>query len=263
MAYSSALEGDLRDFENIKRQVDFDKPTDVIHLAAQSHVGYALENPKETYEVNFLGTFHLLQALRERGFCGRFLYVSSADVYGSSESFLTETAPVNPTNPYAVSKAAAEMLVLMEKSFTTLVARPFNHIGSGQNALFAIPSFVRQLKAISRGEQPPTLRVGNLESIRDFCDVRDIVRGYALLLDKGRAGEIYNLCSGRALRMRDVVEQLIAMSGLDVTVTVDPQLVRDRDQRRAVGSYEKLYQHTGWQPKIMLQESLKDIWETT
>jgi GDP-4-dehydro-6-deoxy-D-mannose reductase len=254
--------GDLRDFDQVKKEMASVKPSSVIHLAAQSHVGYALKNPKETYEVNFLGTFHLLEALREVGFQGRFLYVSSADVYESKERPLKETDRTNPMNPYSVSKAAAEMLCLQEKAFDVIIARPFNHIGPGQNASFALPAFAKQLKAIQRGEQPPVLQVGNLETTRDFCDVRDIVRGYLLLLEKGQKGEIYNLCSGRAQQMKDVLKRLIAISGLDVTIATDPNLVRGRDQKRIVGSFNKIYQHTGWQPTIALEESLKAIWET-
>lgn len=252
---SLALEGDLRDYESVKKQIAEAKPGGVIHLAAQSNVGYAIKNPRETYEVNFLGTFNLLEALKATGFKGRFLYVSSAQVYGSATAPLKESDPTNPLTPYAVSKAAAEMLCLRETAFDVIIARPFNHIGPGQSLQCAIPSFVKQLKESDR------LRVGNLESVRDFCDVRDIVRGYRLLLEKGRRGEIYNLCSGREYRLREIVDHLITLSGRAVVLESDPALLRAGEPERLFGSYEKIYNHVGWQPAIQLATSLKDIWE--
>lgn len=256
------FKGNLLDITNLKLQIEEIRPQSVIHLAAQSHVGSSYQNPRLTYEVNFWGTYNLLEALRAAGFKGRFLYVSSADVYGKAQNLpVKETHPTEPLSPYAVSKRAAELLCLQEKSFDVIIARPFNHIGPGQNAAFALPSFIKQLKAIQKGEQEPVLSVGSLESTRDFCDVRDIAKGYEALLAKGQPGEIYNLCSGQEYRMKDILEQLMLLSGITAQVRQDPALMRPGEQMRMLGSFEKIYENIGWQPKISLAESLKDIWE--
>lgn len=256
------LQGDLADFNNVKLQLQKANPEQVIHLAAQSHVGSSYNNPRLTYEVNFLGTFNLIEALKAIGFKGRFLYVSSADVYGIAEGLpIDEEHSCKPVSPYAVSKRAAELLCMQEKAFDIIIARPFNHIGPGQNPLFALPSFIRQLKAIQRGEQEPLLRVGNLETTRDFCDVRDIIRGYLGLLEKGLPGHVYNLCGGKEHLMRDVLAELISLSTLQVSIQEDPNLVRAQEQKRMVGSFQKIYKTLGWEPKIPLRTSLQDIWE--
>ncbi len=252
------LQGKLADLDNLKLQLEKHKPRSVIHLAAQSHVGSSFKNPRETYEVNFLGTFNLIEALKATDFKGRFLYVSSADVYGSSKTLpIDESHDCNPRSPYAVSKRAAELLCLHEKAFDIIIARPFNHIGPGQSAHFALPSFVRQLKAGG------IMRVGNLHTTRDFCDVRDMVKGYVQLLEKGKPGEIYNLCRGEEYLIEDVLHQIIAISGRTVILEKDPLLVREGEQLRMLGSYAKIYKDTGWEPEITLSTSLEHIWEDT
>ncbi|MEI6531396.1 MAG: GDP-mannose 4,6-dehydratase [Chlamydiota bacterium] len=256
------MQGDLADFDNLKSQIEKHKPQSIIHLAAQSHVGSSYQNPKSTYEVNFLGTYNLVEALKASGFKGRLLYISSADVYGHAEYLpIDEVHPCNPLSPYAISKKAAELICLQEKAFDIIIARPFNHIGPGQNKLFALPSFAAQLKSIQKGEREPCLRIGNLQTTRDFCDVRDIVKGYLHLLEKGRAGEIYNLCKGEESGMAQMLEGLISLSGLKVQVEQDPFLVRPGEQPRVLGSFAKIYKDTGWKPEISLAQSLQDIWE--
>ena len=197
------VRADLRDAESLQKIVGACAPDRVFHLAALSSPSESIPNPKLTYEVNLLGTLNLLLACREISERCRFLFVSSSEVYGlvdASEVPVHEETPLRPANPYAGSKAAAELVAL--QFFTCygmpiVRVRPFNHTGPRQSPGFVCSDFARQVAEIERGLRPPRISVGNLDVQRDFSDVRDIVRGYHLLLEKGTAGEVYQLGSGR------------------------------------------------------------------
>jgi GDP-4-dehydro-6-deoxy-D-mannose reductase len=245
-------------------------PDAVIHLAAQSFVPRSFENPAETFDINFLGTFHLLEALKKANFSGTFLYVGSADVYGAVPIKclpITEDRPLWPRSPYAVSKMAAEALCFqwsLSEPFKIIMARPFNHIGPGQREEFAVSGFAKQLIEIKLGRRKPVLRVGDLEVTRDFTDVRDIVRAYKALLEFGETGKAYNVCSGKELAIKDIVTKLVEIAGLNVTVENDPGLFRLTEQRRHAGCYCRLRRKTGWRPSIEIEQSLREIlhyWE--
>jgi len=262
------LEGqlvDLRDAAAVLRAVRAIEPQSVIHLAAQSSVALALEDADETYRVNFTGTLNLLRALRDAGFQGRMLFVGSGDVYGSVPPELlpvTEGVPLRPRNPYAVSKVAAEALCYQWSQsgpFEIVMARPFNHIGPGQSAQFAVADFARQLAAYRRGQGPDRLKVGDISATRDFTDVRDIVRAYLALLSDGINGEAYNVCSGVERSLGDIIEALFEAGGTRMQVEVDAQRLRPSEQRRMRGSFAKLQSHTGWEPRIPLGQTLEDI----
>lgn len=264
--YVDLLEPDL-----LNRAVGHAKPDFAIHLAAQSFVPAAFANPRETLEINLFGTLNLLQALKAADFRGRLLYVSSGDVYGlvdPSRLPIVETQFVRPLNPYAVSKAAAEALCYQwaqSEKFDIVIVRPFTHIGPGQNDRFVVSGFCRQAVAIKRGIQSPVIEVGDLDVTRDFTDVRDVVRAYFNLLLHGVSGETYNVCSGREHQVRDVLQQILAIAGVNAEVRQDPARMRQSDQRRMAGAYDKLKRATGWQPAISLNQSLNDIianWET-
>ena len=256
---------DLREFDQVAAIVDALRPQSVIHLAAQSSVARSLQDPMETYQINFTGTLNLLTALRDCGFRGRMLYVGSGDVYGSvAESLLpvTEDVPLRPRNPYAVSKVAAEALCYQWSQsgpFEIVMARPFNHIGAGQDAQFAVADFARQIVAFRKGRGPGRLTVGDIQATRDFTDVRDIVRAYGDLLRAGLNGEAYNVCSGAERSLGEIIEALLRISGVTMQVEIDSQRLRPSEQRRMRGSYDKLRSHTGWQPAIPLEQTLKDI----
>jgi GDP-4-dehydro-6-deoxy-D-mannose reductase len=263
-------EVDVRSPEDVAAAVRLAHPSAVIHLAAQSSVTYSLEHPRETFDVNFTGTLNLLEALTAVGYHGRLLYVGSSDVYGpgtSDGSPVDETCPLHPPNPYAVSKAAAEMLCVewgATASFDVVVARPFNHIGPGQSDAFVVSSLARQLVEIQMGKHEPVIEVGNVSSARDFTDVRDVVRAYALLLENGVPGEAYNVCSGRAVTVGGVLSSLMELSGVHPEIRIAERRLRLSDVPRIVGSAQKLSQATGWQPKIPLTVSLADTldgWE--
>ncbi len=245
-------------------------PDAVIHLAGQTFVPEAFRDPARTLEINLLGTLNLLQALKARGFAGTFLYVSSGDVYGQvAESALpiTEQQPPCPRNPYAVSKLSAEFLSLqwgLSESWPVLVARPFNHIGSGQKDSFVIASAARQINRIKQGLQAPQLEVGDIDVTRDFLDVGDVLSAYFALLEKGTPGQVYNICSGREQSIRSLIEQLSDLAQVQVQLVQDPARMRRADQRRVCGSHARLTQTTGWTPEITTQQSLRAIlsdWE--
>ena len=261
---------DLRDRAALTAAVAAIQPDAVLHLAAQSFVPASFEDPRETFDINLYGTLNLLEALHGARFKGRMLFVGSGDTYGQvPEAALPvrEDQPLRPRNPYAVSKVAAEALChqwSQTSAFEIIMVRPFNHIGPGQSSRFAIADFARQVMEIRRGRRAPILQVGDLDVTRDFTDVRDVVRAYGTLLERGRNGGVYNVCSGREYRLRDLLGQLLALAGVDATVEQEPTRLRHAEQRRMVASFEALYRDTGWQPAVSMNESLQDLlndWE--
>ncbi|PKA70249.1 GDP-4-dehydro-6-deoxy-D-mannose reductase [Pseudomonas baetica] len=245
-------------------------PDAVVHLAGQTFVPEAFRDPARTLDINVFGTLNLLQALKARGFTGTFLYVSSGDVYGQvGESALpiTEQQPPCPRNPYAVSKLSAEFLSLqwgLSEHWPVLVARPFNHIGTGQSDSFVIASAARQINRIRQGLQAPQLEVGDIDVTRDFLDVGDVISAYFALLEKGQPGQVYNICSGREQSIRSLIEQLADLAEVQMQLVQDPARMRRADQRRVCGSHARLANTTGWSPAITTQQSLRTIlsdWE--
>ena len=257
---------DLRDKAGLLEYLRDRVPQRVIHLAARSFVPDSFRSPESTFEVNFLGTLHLLEALAESGFCGRFLFVSTGDAYGMlPEASLPvgEDRPLRPRNPYAVSKAAAEALCIQWSQtgpFEIMIARPFNHIGPGQAPSFAISDFARQVAEIAAGKRPPELQVGNIDVTRDFTDVGDVLNAYQLLLAQGSNGEIYNVCSGVERSVRSLLERLLELAGVNARIVTDPSRFRQADQPRVCGSQKKLSRHTGWQPIVPMDETLLNLY---
>ncbi len=263
---------DLRDPAAVLAAVRSLQPKAVIHLAAQSSVALSIDDADETYRVNFTGTLNLLRALRDAGFQGRMLFVGSGDVYGSVRQELlpvTEDVPLRPRNPYGVSKVAAEALCYQWSQsgpFEIVMARPFNHIGPGQSKQFAIADFASQVAAYRRksaagvagASGSSQLRVGDITATRDFTDVRDM-RAYLALLESGVNGEAYNVCSGVERSLGDIIEALFDAGGVRMDIAIDPQRLRPSEQRRMLGSFAKLRAHTGWEPRIELPQTLRDI----
>lgn len=246
-------------------------PAAVIHLAGQTFVPQAFRDPAQTLQINLLGTLNLLQALKRRGFRGTFLYVSSGDVYGQvaiEQLPITESCPPQPRNPYAVSKLAAEHLCLQwsfsEPDWRILIARPFNHAGPGQADHFVLPDMARQLLRVRQGLQSPQISVGDVDVTRDFLDVRDVVQAYFDLLDKGQPGEIYNVCSGQEQLIRGLIMQMAELADVQITLQQDSKRLRKAEQRRTRGCSNKLQRHTGWQPRVPITTTLRDVltdWE--
>jgi GDP-4-dehydro-6-deoxy-D-mannose reductase len=258
---------DVRDAAAMREAVAAASPDVVYHLAAQSSVAASFADPVATWETNVLGTVTLLEAVRASAPKARVLVAASADAYGHVDAGdlpLEESAPLRPANPYAGSKAAQETAALQyHRGFgvDAVVVRGFNAIGPGQSPAFALPGFARQLALIARGEIEPALRVGNLGAERDLTDVRDAVRAYRLLAERGEPGGVYNVCSGTAVSIRRALEMLVQASGLTVRVEVDPAKLRPVDIPRLVGSNARLRAATGWQPEIPLEQTLADVLE--
>lgn len=239
----------------------------VFHLAAMASTSFSWQHPDVTMQINVLGTLHVLDGLRGLPKAPRLLLVGSGEEYGSvhpDQVPITEETLLRPGNVYAISKATQTMLgTLYAKAYglEVVCSRAFNHIGPGQSLSFVVPDFCQQIACIERGEQEPVLRVGNLEARRDFTDVRDVVRAYVLLLERGRAGEIYNVGSGGAISISRLLELLLAHTRADIRIEVDPGKFRPVDVPLIVADIKKLQNDTGWSPEIPLEESLRDSME--
>lgn len=265
-----ALTIDLADAQTIREALDAARPTHVFHLAAQTFVPDSLASPEATYRANVIGTALVAQTIRDYAKSGdampRLLFTSSAEVYGARalrEFPVQETLEPRPANPYAASKAAAEAILLGEGrslGLDVVVARAFNHIGPGQSDRFVVPAFASQLARIARGAAP-VLLVGNVDAARDFLDVRDVVRAYVALARDGERGEIYNVCSGNAVTIRDVLRELVTIAHVPVEIREDPARLRPSDVPLFVGSAQKLRERTGWTLQIALGRSLRDVYE--
>ncbi|HEV3092199.1 MAG TPA: GDP-mannose 4,6-dehydratase [Candidatus Cybelea sp.] len=258
---------DLADGDSLAAALQAARPDAIFHLAAQSFVPDSLRSPLASLEVNVLGTARLVQAVRDYGASPgpRLLFTSSAEVYGPrqpQEYPLHERLDLRPANPYGASKAAAEATLLASaQSFglDVVIARTFNTVGPRQSPRFVVSSLAQQLASIAGGAQPQ-MYVGNLASSRDFLDVRDVVEAYLTLARRGEGAQIYNVCSGRAVTIRDVLRELISIARVPVEVREDPQRLREGDVSLSVGSCEKLRAATGWQPRCSLTQSLRDIY---
>ncbi len=272
---------DLRDHDAWRKVVAEAEPDVIYHLAGWSDVGGSWKDPWETYEINVLGTVSILEAARRPG-AGtsiRVVLVSSADVYGTADPDrlpLTEHAPVQPRSPYGASKQGAEAAALAYGrgfSVPVVIARPFNHMGPGQSPRFAAPSWAHQIAAIECGvhlipaDRPVSdaegdahvVSHGDLTPCRDITDVRDVVRAYRLLAERGEPGQTYNICSGRAVAMQEVFDTLTGLSSAPITGVVDPKLRRPVDLPVLCGDNGKLRAATGWTPRMELAQTLAAV----
>jgi GDP-4-dehydro-6-deoxy-D-mannose reductase len=260
-----AIEADLGDAGSVAAALAAVRPERVVHLAGQSSVQHSWGDPGATLRTNVMGVVHLLDGLRRLGQSCRVLVVGSAEEYGAvaeADLPLDETLALRPTSPYAVSKAAQGLLALQYAALPGLVVvltRTFPHTGPRRGEAFAESSFARQLAEIEAGLRPPVLEVGNLEAVRDFTDVRDVVRAYWALVERGTSGEAYNVCSGRGIRIRELLERLVARTAVAVEVRVAPERLRPADVPALVGNPGKLAQATGWAPRIALDQTLGDL----
>jgi GDP-4-dehydro-6-deoxy-D-mannose reductase len=266
----SAFAFDVTDAAAVGAAIASARPDAIAHLAAQAFVPDSQEDPAATFDVNVGGTLNVLEAVRHRRLSEsglRVLVASSAEVYGVQPAAaypLRESAPPLPRNPYAASKAAIEALALAyahSYGVDAVVTRAFNHIGPGQDERFAVADFAAQLARIASGGEPRLL-VGNLDASRDFLDVRDVCAAYAVLLEGGgAAGEIYNVCSGVATSMKEVLRQLITIARVPVEVRDNPERMRAADIPVSVGTAAKLHEATGWLPRIPLGATLRAVYD--
>ena len=255
---------DLTDRDQVERLAQWAKDvTHVFHLAAVTFIPQTQSDPTLAMNVNLNGTIHLLHAVRACAPAARFLYVSSAAVYGVPRSLpITEEQPLNPNEPYGISKAAADAFCdyLHRNSGMDVVrVRPFNHSGAGQADHFVLSSLARQVARIERGSQPPVLHVGNLEGARDFLHVNDVVRAYELLMAKGEAGRVYNVCSGASHSLRSILDTLREHAAVPIRLETDPERVRRVDIPDVCGSRARITRDTGWEPQIPFGQLLEDL----
>lgn len=257
---------DLRDMSSAQHLVETARPDWVIHLAAQSFVGTSWHAPAETFTTNTVSQVNLLEAVHARYPKARFLVVGSSEEYGfvqDDELPITEANPLRPLSPYAVSKVAQDLMGYQYfKSYGMHIvrSRAFNHEGPRRGDVFVTSSFARQIAEIERGLREPVIAVGNLKARRDYTDVRDIVRGYWLLLERGEPGEAYNLCSGRAWVIQDILDFLLAESRTTgITVREDPDRLRPSDMPVLCGDATKARRALGWEIEIPFEQTLRDI----
>jgi GDP-4-dehydro-6-deoxy-D-mannose reductase len=261
------VEADLSDGESVAAALEAARPELVFHLAGQSSVHQSWLDPAGTLAANLHGGLNLLEALRRLGLRPRVLVVGSADEYGPADPArqpLDEDAPLMPGSPYAVSKLAQGFLAREYARHFGIAAvrtRTFPHTGPGRGEQFAESSFARQIAEIETGLQAPRVYVGNLDAVRDFSDVRDVVRAYMALLERGEPGEVYNVCSGRGVAIRTLLDGLLALSSARVEVRVDPARLRPADIPALVGDPGRLYRATGFEPRIPLERTLADLLE--
>jgi GDP-4-dehydro-6-deoxy-D-mannose reductase len=257
---------DLRDPSAVHDLLAALHPHRIYHLAAQAFVPQSWADPWETLENNIRAEINLIQScLKHNLIATRILIVGSNEEYGRIEAEelpVREASPLRPDSPYGVSKLAQDFLgqaYFLSHGLSIVRVRPFNHIGPRQNSRFVAPNFARQIAAIERGESEPVVRVGNLEAQRDFTDVRDTVKAYVAILEKGQPGEVYNVASGIARPVRAILDGLLAHSSAAIRVEIDPARLRPSDTPIQCGDAAKLKAATGWAPAIPFNQTLKDI----
>lgn len=262
------VQADLNDRDATRTAVTAVRPAAIIHLAGQAFVPESFRDPAQTLCTNTLGALHLFLALIDADLrATRVLVVGTNEEYGQigpDDLPVTEQTPLRPTSPYGVSKATQSLLALqyhLSHGLDLVRVRPFTHIGPRQNERFVTAAFARQIARIEAGLQEPVLRVGNLDARRDFTDVRDIVRAYALLLHHGAAGAVYNVGSGNVVTIRAILDMLLAASAAHIDVRPDPALMRPIDIPLVYSDCAPLQRSTGWAPQIPLQQTLHDVLE--
>jgi GDP-4-dehydro-6-deoxy-D-mannose reductase len=252
---------DLLDRATVFRAIADVRPDVIYHCAGAPHVGLSWNDTAVALAVHVRGTHHLLEGVRRCRLNARVFISGSAMVYRPADQALREDDPLIPASPYGVSKLAQELLGLraIADGLDVRVARAFNHFGPRQDPLFAAASFASQIVAIETGEAPPILSVGNLDAQRDLTDVRDTVRAYRTIAETGRTGRPYNVCSGRAIAVRDLLELLLRRARVPIEVTVDPKRLRPSDLPVLLGDPKRIHTELGWVPQIPLEQSVDDL----
>lgn len=260
-------ECDLRDSTSVMRIIEKIKPDRIFHLAAQSFVPTSWHAPGESLTTNILGTLHIFEAVRQTGIDPIIQVACSSEEYGlvhPEEVPIKETNPLRPLSPYAVSKVGTDMLSYQyfeSYGLKTIRTRGFNHTGPRRGDVFVCSTFAKQIVEIEKGKKEPVLKVGNLKAKRDFTDVRDMVRAYWLSTEHCEPGEVYNICSGVAHPIDEVLQMLLGMSEAKIEVRQDPERMRPSDVPILLGDNTKFVKATGWSPTIPFEQTLRDILE--
>lgn len=262
---SHYAECDINDFDSVKRVLKKIKPDFIIHLAAQASPVISRKAPVDTLETNVLGQVKLFEALRSLGLNPRIILAGSCAEYGfvrKDEIPIKETCPLRPGSTYAVSKIAQDYLgyqYYRSYGLNIIRTRPFHQTGPRRPESFVCSNFAKQIALIEKGKQEPVIHVGNLKAKRDFTDVRDMVGAYWLIMQKGKPGDVYNICSGRAHSIRKVLDILLSLSKAKVKVKQDPKRMRPNDVPLFIGDCTKMKRLTGWRPKILFKKTLEDL----
>ncbi len=259
------FKGDILDGDGIRDIISQTKPDIIFHLAALTSPAQSLKSPVETINNNIRGQLNILEAVRTLDLIDtKVLVVSSAEIYGNVEEKylpISEDVPFSPNTPYAVSKITQDFLgyqYFKSYGIKTIRVRPFNHIGPGQAPVFVVSAFAKQIAMIEKGQQEKIMKVGNLEPKKDFTDVRDVVRAYKLLMEKGEFGEVYNIGSGKSYKISEILELLLSFSKEKIDVQRDESLVRKVEVPEIRCDFSKIKNATGWTPLIPIEKSLKD-----
>lgn len=261
------VRAELRSFDQVASALERVRPEVIFHCAAQSNVPRSFDDPIDTLQSNIFAQLNLFQAVLRLHQNPLMLIITSNEIYGNvrpEELPLDEATPLRPVNPYAVSKAAQDLLAYqyhVSHRLRTIRLRPFNHIGPRQSEQFVASAFGAQIARIEAGLQEPLLRVGNLTAERDFTDVRDVVRAYALAARHGQVGLAYNIGSGRCVSIRWLLDTLLAFCERDIAVEPDPSRARPADVPRVLSESSRFREHTGWEPQLPLEQTLYDILE--
>lgn len=260
------LDGDLLNAAEVEAALTGVNPDGVIHLAAIAAVGESLTSPAKILRNNIFAQLNLLEALKRKKSTPKILIIASADEYGqTSDKPIDESFPLQPASPYAVSKVAQDFMGLqyhLAYGLNIIRVRPFNHIGEGQSPGFVVPDFAKQIADVERSvDKSGAISVGNLETVRDFTDVLDMIAAYELALTKGKPGEVYNIGSGNGITIKQLLDKLISLSPAKITIKTDPAKFRPGDQPKLVCNPQKFFQLTGWQAKILLETTLKRVLE--
>ena len=259
------LECDLRDYTSVHAALAASRPDYIFHLAAQSFVPSSWTAPNETLTTNVSGQTNLFEAIRALGLDPVVQIACSSEQYGlvlPDEVPIKETNPLRPLSPYAVSKVTQDYLgyqYFMSYGLKAIRTRGFNHTGPRRGHVFVTSNFCSQVAAIELGLQEPVIRVGNLDAIRDFTDVRDMVRAYWLAVTKGKPGEVYNIATGQGIVIRDLLDKIVGMAQVEVKIETDPARLRPSDVEVLIGDSSKFRADTGWEPRIPFDQTVRDL----
>ncbi len=253
---------DLLDFSRLKDNIRSFIPDVIMHFASLSNVAESWEKPDFAFTNNTNIFLNLVEAVRQLELDCKILSVGSSEEYGKVDKKnlpLTEESPLNPISPYAVARTSQEMLSKVYVDgfgMKIFLTRSFNHVGPGQSHKFFIPSMVKQ---VLDAQENDDIQTGDLSIVRDFIDVRDVIRAYWMILEKGTPGTVYNICSGEGRVLRDIVLKIIEFSGKQINVVKNPDRIRPADNPAIIGSYDKIFNELGWEPQIHFDQSLKDV----
>lgn len=258
------LTADMRDGHSLEVVLEESKPDYIFHLAAQSFVPMSWRAPADTMETNLIGTIYLFEAIRKLHISPKIQVAGSSEEYGfvyPHEVPITEENPLRPLSTYGVSKVAADKLSYqyhMSYGLHIVVTRGFNHTGPRRGDVFVTSTFAKQIAEIEKGKEP-VIHVGNLDAMRDFTDVRDMVKGYLLAIEKCKPGEPYNICSGKALKIQEVLDLLLSMTDKKIEVRQDPDRMRPSDVEVLQGDCSKFKKQTGWKQTIPFEKTMEDL----